>query len=62
MQKWEYMFVRIEPSSFEVMSVNFEDMPKPRPNFIEFFNQIGSDGWELVIQWGVIWVFKRPVR
>ena len=59
MQQWEYQFVSV--SLPEVLMVNFEKLPKPRPKFVEYSNKLGSDGWELVIHWEAVFIFKRPV-
>lgn len=46
MQKWEYMYV---PNVG--IEVGFENR----------INQLGSEGWELAVQYGTGLIFKRPI-
>ena len=60
MQQWEYMMVHTERT--EVVAVNQEKLRKPFLKSIEYFNQLGREGWELVAVMHVSTaVFKRPL-
>lgn len=60
MQQWEYMMVYTDGT--EVVAVNQEKLRKPFLKSIEYFNQLGREGWELVAVMNVSTaVFKRPL-
>lgn len=60
MQQWEYMMVHTDGT--EVVAVNQEKLRKPFLKSIEYFNQLGREGWELVAVMNVSTaVFKRPL-
>ncbi len=66
MQTWEYLFVRVDMArnSRRPRAVNGEQLQnwKQGPTIIEFANELGEQGWELIgaSVAGFEFVFKRP--
>ena len=65
MQKWEYLevYLEYEKSSPRPRLVNGRELPdwKKSPSYIEYFNGLGAQGWELIGWEGTsIFRFKRP--
>jgi hypothetical protein len=68
-QKWGYLFVTFQVHKFyrpkEVNGKELQDW-KRGPSMIDYFNQLGEEGWELVrlkeFSYGkeVEAIFKRP--
>ncbi|MBN1964370.1 MAG: hypothetical protein JW910_06975 [Anaerolineae bacterium] len=78
MQQWEYLFVHIAPASgynevvYRPYKTSEERLPrwKAGPTWMEYFKQLGNQGWEFVA-WeadfvdepaigGKLAIFKRP--
>jgi hypothetical protein len=71
MQKWEYMLIRTiwDGSNCQlVIRINDEDIGKKEgplsskkyPRFLDVLNEYGEEGWELVLDAGGSYTFKRP--
>ena len=65
MQKWEYLFVSIRNSNYNIIphayTINgnkVENWEKTETLY-EYCNKLGNEGWELVAMDGNL-VFKRP--
>lgn len=64
MQKWEYKLV-VTSGGREVVSVDLKELAKPLPITIDYLNQLGQGGWELVGAFGgpgwINYSLKRPL-
>lgn len=66
MQRWEYMSAWVD-DQWEVRTVvGYGPDRSPLPKFVEFLNEVGLEGWELValvpVQVGHRAFFKRARR
>jgi hypothetical protein len=61
MQEWEYLTVVVSGNpryKLDVYSVNGEEM-KDKTIFLDYLNELGKQGWELVVNRGDVYYFKR---
>lgn len=47
-QKFEYLFVSIDPDFWKPILINGIQVKGNRPNYATFANQMGELGWELI--------------
>jgi len=66
MSKWEYIFVSQYTSYVHEVNGNvhedWKDKGRTGLNIYTYFDQIGEDGWELVLHAYDQYVFKRPIE
>lgn len=66
MQKWEYLQVSTfrTGNKIESITVNGEETPfnKGLPDFFEYINKLGIEGWEMINSSSTTYLFKRPIE
>ena len=56
---WHAGEMNVEPQIFTLETQYRRLGGRSRPNLVNLLNQIGSDGWELIVTDEVYWTFKR---
>ena len=56
---WHAGEMNVEPQIFTLETQYRRLGGRSRPNVVNLLNQIGSDGWELIVTDEINWTFKR---
>lgn len=66
MQKWEYLRVSIRMlnSDRPLLEVNGKEIPfkGKLPEYLDYINKMGKEGWEMVSSENLSYTFKRPIE